>query len=483
VRNGQGRIIGMKIRPYRQSAGRKYVWFSAGDGEGSIGQVGSVVHVAYPPRPVSRQRIVATESPLKANIAADLLCMVVMAGDGVTNTSGVPAAVAALGDVEEVWIANDQEAKTNKHADAGEARLARTLADAGYRVKQLTWPAEAGKGLDDILTSTPPTIPVAMPHPALEAETPVHDATPELAEVKRLHSLANAARRSPNLGTERHTLTDFATMLSNQREGEWVSAPYSKIGDQAGIDARTAERNLAKAGIRPKERDAGVLAGLIEVELREVPERVNETTGQVTGGYKAVHVRRLAPLPDLLHRIATAPAPAKGVRNNHGGKRECPKCGSTTIVRTITDRCECGELIKQTTQAIVDDEHYTPPRQDDAHPPAANGHAVSSDSTETVYRGDNLPPTPEEPRTLAERARQATREDRRRLAHASLTALQAQTALEHDFDDQTRIEDAGAPEPPSLLTLFPLSEAGCLGCGAYVAAGQSHCRDCDPRTA
>ena len=55
--------------------------------------------------------------------------------------------------------------------------------------------------------------------------------------------------------------------------------------------------------------------------LREVPERINAHTGQVTGGYEAVHVRRLAPLPVLLERIATAPAPATGKRNNHGGTR------------------------------------------------------------------------------------------------------------------------------------------------------------------
>ena len=198
VRNAHGHIVGLKIRPHRQHPGRKYVWFSAGDVKGSIGQNGHAVHIAYPPRSVSTRRVVVTEGGLKGNIAADRLGLVVLCVAGVPNTREVLAALKALGDVEEVLIAYDADAETNENVARAEADLARLLDDAGYRVMQLTWPAEAGKGLDDILTSTPPTIPVAMSHPALQTEAPRPATTaPELAEVKRLHSLSNAARRSP----------------------------------------------------------------------------------------------------------------------------------------------------------------------------------------------------------------------------------------------------------------------------------------------
>jgi hypothetical protein len=495
VRDSQGRIVGMKVRPVRQRPGRKYVWLSAGDGAASIGQNGSVVHIANPPRPVSTQRVVATESPLKANIAADLLGMIVIAGDGVTNTAGIPAALADLSGVEEVWIANDKDAEVNEYAVAGEARLARQLADAGYRVMQLTWPAEAGKGLDDILTTSPPTIPVATPHPSLSTLTTKPQARPEevvreLEQLKRLHSLATAARHSPNLGNERHVLTDFATALAPVPDGEWAPMPYAKVGEQAAVDARTAERQLQKAGIRPKEGDAGILAGLVEVTLREVPERVNPRTGEVVGGYKAMHARRLAPLSDILERIATAPAPAGGKRHNHGGKRvPCPKCGETAIERTTTDRCAgCGELLRQTVRIAADDDDEftlgvkmtpTPPRQDAVRAEDSGDAPFLTNLPVSVYRDDNLTPAP------LGRAQNVTRE-RREQAATHLAAWQDRlrgTQADECPESHSKTPDGAdaAPDSPQL-TLFSPDNAVCETCGRGVPEGQRHCRDCDPWT-
>lgn len=489
VRNTRGHIVGVKVRPDEKRPGRKYVWFSAGDGEGSIGQTGSVVHVAYPPRPASRRRVVLTEGPLKANIAADLLGLIALAVDGVSNTAGLLdelAALAALSAVEEVLIGYDEDAESNEHVAAAEGRTAHMLTNAGYRVMQLTWPAAAGKGLDDILTSTPPTIPVALAHPALStpaaaAAAPSGDEVArELVTVKRLHSLSSAARRSPNLGSERHTLVDFATALSPQPEGEWVPMPYSKVGDQAGVDARTVERQLKKAGIRPAAGDAGILTGLVDVAVQEVPERVNPQTGEVSGGYKAMHVRRLAPVTEILERIATAPPSEAGKRNNHGGKRAiCPKCGPIDVERTVTDRCTgCGEILKQTVRLVGDDdEDETPPRHLDVDPPADNVRVVvMTDPTVTVRRDDKLSPTPP---SIGQRARAAA-QDRRQFAAEHLAAWQNRMRAKHENDSPPESDEP--PEElsglPPVLTLFPLEGAECAGCGAAIDDGHTHCPSC-----
>lgn len=193
-RDAQGRHIGLQLRPDRPGKGRKYTWFSSGDREdaagglASIGQNGSAVHMAYPPRPVSTRRVAVTEGGLKGNISADRLGMIVACVAG-GSTSGVLAALVALGGVEEVVLGFDADKVMKPSVARADAELARTLAAAGYHVLQLTWPADAGKGLDDILTTIPPTIPTMEPHPAVAVPaTPC----PDVAALRRDLAAAKA---------------------------------------------------------------------------------------------------------------------------------------------------------------------------------------------------------------------------------------------------------------------------------------------------
>lgn len=510
VRDVRRRIVGIRRRMDDPGEGNKYKWLSR-NGEGRIGIDGHTVHVAYPA--VHRTEwVVIVEGEIKANIVADHFGCIAISVPGINNTGQVTATVAILG-ATDVAIAYDKDTKpiTVALVVAAERKLAQLLAGARCRVAQWTWDTAEAKGIDDLLAAG--GCPFPIPHPEFEAArtdapipVPAVDVKDELAQLQKLLSLSNAARRSPNLGAERHTLTDFATMLSAQPEGEWVPVPYSKLGDQAGVNGRTAERQLAKAGIHPAEGEAGILEGLIDVAVREVPERVNKQTGQVTGGYKAVHVRRRAPLDAILHRIATAPAPKTGRRNNHGGKRTpCPRCGGTSVERTTTDRCAgCGELIGQTVR-IIDNEHdpmgvtltpallrqdvaaATPSRQDDAHPlrhehdesdvPGIDASRIPS------YRGDNLPSTPPAPAADWESTGELERSDRenarRREAHASLAAWQDRPEV---FVDGNWLDEDGS-EPAPSPTLFPLPLPGCLGCGGAVSDAQPYCRACDPTTA
>jgi hypothetical protein len=155
-----------------------------------------------------------------------------------------------------------------------------------------------------------------------------------------------------------------------------------------------------------------------------------------------------------------------------------------------TERCaDCGELRKQTVRIVTSGEADSPGCQDDIQPDETDAGFDSRTPTDTVLRRDNLtsaPPRQDDihpPGTgegFGQRARERIR-DRRRVAYDSLVAFQRLTPPEA-ADDQPEIpvDDAGKPPP---LTLFLLPDVGCLGCGAIVVEGQTHCRDCDPRTA
>src|SRR5262249_191377 len=152
--------------------------------------------------------------------------------------------------------------------------------------------------IDDLIAAG--LLPFPIPHPAItrdrtRGDDPAEDPDKRYRDLWRLHSLSNAAHRSPNLGAERHTLTDLALTLSAAEDGELVPMCYAKLGDQSGVSASTAERQLAKVGIRPKQRDAGLLSGLVEVELRPGPERIDPETGDTLPGRDTTYMRRLAP--------------------------------------------------------------------------------------------------------------------------------------------------------------------------------------------
>jgi hypothetical protein len=487
-----GRIVGLRVRARNATKGKnKYFWLSyTGDGDGeSVGQDGNAVHVATPRHlaPDMTDTVWAVEGEIKSNITADRLGVRVLSVPGVTNIANVIPAMRAIGGITKVIIGYDKDTKpeTVDNVARAENKLARQLAAAGFTVMQAKWSSAAGKGVDDILTSTPIAIPWAESHPALDAPPMQSAEREEFARLRRLHSLTTQARHTKTLGPERHTLTDLAVNLSGAPEGEWVPMPYSKLAGQSGIPERSAQRHLEKAGIRPRERSAGLLDGLVEVEVREVPQRINPATGEIVGGYDAMHVRRRAPVDVLLERIITAPVPEAGMRNNHGGKREpCLKCGSVNIRRITTDICDdCGEPLKPPTVRIIRaDEDDTP------HVKMSSGGATTDASSRMdkvpsviVYKGDILSSAPH---TIGERAVSKAQESRERLDRARANLI----AKARNHADFTTIDAEIAPPEPYDLTpivpLFPLDDpTECVGCGAYLSPGQRYCADCDPRGA
>lgn len=504
-RDVQGRIAGLQVRMRHPRDGAKYRWFSAGDKDGSVGQNGHAVHVTQPAGSLRTSWAVITEGAIKANIVADHFGCRALAVAGVTNTANVVATIQQLENVTGVIIAYDADADQNPHVAAAESKLASSCAEAGLRVAQWQWPIGDGKGIDDLLI-TSNLLPFPVPHPALApcpvAATSPADPPKELAEVRTLHALSTQAHRSPNLGAERHVLTHLALALAAAPEDEAVAMPYPKLADIAGVSASTVERSLGKVGIRPRDGEAGLLEGLIAVEIRTVPERLNTQTGEITGGYEAMHIRRKAPVNDLLARIAQAPVPESGPRNGHGGKR-CAKCGCTQITQTITERCAgCGEIIRQTTRT-VDRGQETPPPQDAVESfnaePAACDEDVSEDTTSPQDAVGDLAPSAcleDDPPPVTyiwdrkmrstpppQDAARSPGKERRAYLTKSLAAWQDHH-LEDPPEDPRDVEAVGAHgtltlQPLSMFPLIPPEE--CVACGATAASGQTYCHACDPR--
>jgi hypothetical protein len=142
VRDHQGRLVALLIRPDEQIPGTKYYSLSSKKRGGPSS--GSRVHVPPFAGDTSTARI--TEGALKSTVATAL--------SGVL-TIGLPGpygdclpALKALG-VRRVLLAFDMDKATNEHVQRGEAECLRALLAAGYEVEVEEW--DVAKGIDDAL--------------------------------------------------------------------------------------------------------------------------------------------------------------------------------------------------------------------------------------------------------------------------------------------------------------------------------------------
>lgn len=149
VRDAQGRVVALKLRPDDPGDGGKYVWVSAsGHGGASPGAPCHVAHV------VEGAPLRVVEGVLKADVVAAL--------DPSASVVGIPSCTAistALGAMTalaptRVLLGWDADARVNPHVARGLERavtvVRETLPEASLAVE--TWPAEH-KGLDDALAA------------------------------------------------------------------------------------------------------------------------------------------------------------------------------------------------------------------------------------------------------------------------------------------------------------------------------------------
>ncbi|MDZ4683817.1 MAG: DUF3854 domain-containing protein, partial [Planctomycetaceae bacterium] len=150
VRDEQGRIVALKYRQDKVSGKQpRYAYLSSkkngGPGPGSPPHV--PVGVAWP---IPRARV--TEGELKGDVATCLSPLPTIAIGGVASWRGVLSVLHALG-VKTVVVAFDADAATNATVADNLCRMVAGLRKEGFVVEVETWPAEQGKGIDDLLAA------------------------------------------------------------------------------------------------------------------------------------------------------------------------------------------------------------------------------------------------------------------------------------------------------------------------------------------
>ena len=147
VANIAGSIVGIKIRPDEADDGPRYRYLSSKQ-RGGPGP-GAQIHVPLGHEGETR-RVRLTEGELKADVATALTGLLTLSKPGVSQWRGALPVLRSL-DAETVVMADDADGWTNEHVAKAIKRAVEGLREAGYAVEMETWPAETGKGIDDLL--------------------------------------------------------------------------------------------------------------------------------------------------------------------------------------------------------------------------------------------------------------------------------------------------------------------------------------------
>jgi hypothetical protein len=148
VRDVAARVVALKLRPDtpKPDAG-KYLYLSSakygGPGPGSPAHVPAGVC-----GPVDVARI--TEGELKADVATRLSGVPTLSFPGVSSWRVVLPVLQALG-VKTVRVSFDADAAAKKEVARPLRECVKELQTLGYAVELERWPADAGKGIDDVL--------------------------------------------------------------------------------------------------------------------------------------------------------------------------------------------------------------------------------------------------------------------------------------------------------------------------------------------
>lgn len=155
VRDSRHRIIALKVRADEPVGGNKYLYVTSRkrsdavwDGPGP----GTPVHIALSGQGVTSDVIRLTEGELKADVATALNCVLTISIPGVSVWRPVLPVINELG-AKTVRLAFDADARKNRHVARALKKTAEALKAEGFNVELETWPAEKGKGIDDLLAA------------------------------------------------------------------------------------------------------------------------------------------------------------------------------------------------------------------------------------------------------------------------------------------------------------------------------------------
>ena len=149
VRDAQGRIIALKVRPDKSRKDCKYLWVSSAAHDGP--SCGSPAHVPLGVRgPLEVVRV--TEGHLKADVGYRLSGIPTVGFPGVSIWHRVLPILEVL-EAQTVRVAFDADAADNPQVAQNLCDCVKRLNTAGYAVELERWPKEAGKGIDDVLAA------------------------------------------------------------------------------------------------------------------------------------------------------------------------------------------------------------------------------------------------------------------------------------------------------------------------------------------
>lgn len=153
VRDEQGRVLGIRLRPDRQKPDRKYVWLSsAGHHRGTSAP--AELHFAWPiGRPDDSLRTCyVTEGELKAHAITSRLGVLAVSVPGVSlwRSTDLPHRLKALG-ITAIVLANDADATSKPPVAKATNAVAEALLVQGIAVSVAVWDAGMAKGLDDLI--------------------------------------------------------------------------------------------------------------------------------------------------------------------------------------------------------------------------------------------------------------------------------------------------------------------------------------------
>ena len=149
VRDAEGRIIALKLRPDDDRGGSKYVWISSSDQRGP--SPGSPPHVPLG-TPAQADTVRLTEGELKADIAFALTGLPTIGISGVDQWKSALPILEAMG-ATSVHVAFDMDARTKPGVAAALTACVKELIRLKYEVRLETWDPADGKGIDDLLAA------------------------------------------------------------------------------------------------------------------------------------------------------------------------------------------------------------------------------------------------------------------------------------------------------------------------------------------
>lgn len=172
VKNAQGFITGIQIRHDEKEEGRsRYVWFSSSFAlyderyEGGCSP-GSPIDVVYPQGKVKLKYIFITEGRFKAVKIAQEYSAIAVSVQGIGTWRGIADELKKIPqsdimanknqknyEVEGVFIAFDADMQYKMQVFQQARKLADSLIQNGYLPNYITWDAEKGKGIDDLINN------------------------------------------------------------------------------------------------------------------------------------------------------------------------------------------------------------------------------------------------------------------------------------------------------------------------------------------